>query len=69
MRLERVSMSLVGFIAIVSVALALAAIWLFMTQPATVANAVTNGEMSISPLISSLASVILDALSGLLKYL
>ncbi len=67
MRLQRVGLSLVGLVAVVSIVLAIAAIWLFTTQPVTVVNAVNDGE--ISPIVSSLASVILQALSGLLKYL
>ncbi len=67
MRYQRVGLSLAGLVAVVSVVLAIAAIWLFTTQPVTVVNAVNDGE--ISPLVSSLASVILEALGGLLKYL
>jgi hypothetical protein len=42
-------------------------IWLFLTQPVTVANAVNDGE--ISPLVRSMGSVLYNALSGILKYL
>jgi hypothetical protein len=54
-------------IAIVSILLAAATIWLFLTNPVTVANAVNEGD--VSPLIRNLAQVIYQALSGLLKYL
>ncbi len=67
MRLQRLSVSLFGLIAIVSVLLAAATVWLFLTNPVTVANAVTEGE--ISPLVRDLAQALLGALSGLLKYL
>lgn len=67
MRLQRLSTSLFGVIAIVSVVLASATVWLFLTNPVTVANAVNEGE--ISPLVRDLAQVLLSALSGLLKYL
>ena len=67
MRLQRVGVSVFGLIAVVSIALALAAVWLFMTQPVTVVNAVNEGE--ISPILYSLASVVLDTLRGLLRYL
>ena len=67
MRLQSFSVSLFGFIAIVTVVLAAATIWLFLTNPVTVANAVNEGE--VSPLIRDLATVIFDALRGLLKYL
>ena len=67
MRFERLSVSLFGLIAIVSLVLAAAIIWLFLTNPVTVATAVNEGE--ISPLVRELARVLLEALSGLLKYL
>ena len=63
----RISVSLFTLVAVVSIILAAAVIWLFLTNPVTVANAVTEGE--ISPLVRSLGSVLYDALSGLLKYL
>jgi len=67
MRLQRLSTSLFGLIAIVSVVLAAATVWLFLTNPVTVANAVNEGE--VSPLVRELAQVLISALSGLLKYL
>jgi hypothetical protein len=67
MRLQRLSANLFGVIAIISVVLAAATIWLFLTNPVTVANAVNEGE--ISPLVRDLAQALLGALSGLLKYL
>lgn len=67
MRLQRMGASLFGVIAVVSVLLAAATIWLFLTNPVTVANAVNEGE--ISPLVRDLAQALLGALSGLLKYL
>jgi hypothetical protein len=65
--IQRVGVSLFTLIAVVSIVLAAATIWLFVTNPVTVANAVNEGE--ISPLVRSLAAVIYNALSGLLKYL
>ena len=65
--LQRVGVSLFTLIALVSIVLAAATIWLFVTNPVTVANAVNEGE--ISPLVRDLAQVLLGALSGLLKYL
>jgi len=65
--LQRVGISLFTLIAVVSIVLALATIWLFVTNPVTVATAVNEGE--ISPLVRSLAEAIYNALSGLLKYL
>jgi hypothetical protein len=67
MRLQRVGVSLFGLIAIVSVVLAAATVWLLLTNPVTVATAVNEGE--VSPLVRELARVLLDALAGLLKYL
>ena len=67
MRLQRLSVSLFGLIALVSVILAVATVWLLLTNPVTVANAVNEGE--ISPLVRELAQALVAALSGLLKYL
>jgi hypothetical protein len=67
MRFERLSVSLFGLIAIVSIVLATATVWLLLTDPVTVATAVSDGE--VSPLVRELAEVLLDALAQLLKYL
>jgi hypothetical protein len=67
MNLQRLSASVFTVIALVSILLAAATIWLFLTNPVTVANAVNEGD--VSPLVRSLAQVIYQALSGLLKYL
>ena len=67
MRLQRVGMTLFGAIAVLSAVLAAATIWLFLTDPVTVANAVNDGE--VSSLVRDLAEVLFKALSGLLKYL
>ena len=67
MRFQRLGVSLFSLIAVVSVVLAAATVWLFLTSPVTVATAVNDGE--ISPLVRELAQVLLQALSGLLKYL
>jgi hypothetical protein len=67
MELQRLGVSLFGLIAIVSVVLAAATVWLLLTNPVTVATAVNEGE--ISPLVRELAQVLLNALAGLLKYL
>ncbi len=67
MIIQRISASLFGVVAIVSTVLASATIWLFLTNPVTVANAVNEGE--ISPLVRDLADVLYNALRGLLKYL
>ena len=67
MRLQRLSTSLFGVVAIVTVVLAAATVWLFLTNPVTVVTAVNEGE--VSPLVRELAQVLINALSGLLKYL
>ena len=60
-------MSLVGAVALVAIVLALATVWLFLTNPVTVATAVNEGE--VSPIVRDLAQLLLQALEGLLKYL
>jgi len=67
MRLQRLSVSLVGVVAAISLVLAAATIWLLLTSPVTVATAVNEGD--VSPLVRELAQAILTALSSLLKYL
>jgi hypothetical protein len=67
MNVQRIGVSLFTVVAIVTIALAAATIWLFLTNPVTVATAVNEGE--VSPIIRNLAQVIFQALSGLLKYL
>ena len=67
MRLEGFGLGVFGAIAMIAVVLALATVWLFLTNPVTVANAVNEG--TISPLVRELAAVLLAALQGLLKYL
>jgi len=66
MRAQDVGMSLAGAVAIVAIVLASATIWLFLTNPVTVATAVNEGD--ISPLVRDLAQVLYAALMGLLKY-
>ena len=67
MRLQRLGVSLFGLLAMVSVVLSAATVWLLLTNPVTVATAVNEGE--VSPLVRELAQVLLNALAGLLKYL
>jgi hypothetical protein len=67
MRWQGVGVSLFSAVAVLSVVLAVATVWLFLTNPVTVVNAVNEGE--ISPLIRNLAQVLFDALRGILKYL
>ena len=67
MRYQRIGISLFTLIALVSIVLAAATIWLFVTNPVTVATAVNEGE--ITPLMRNLAEALYAALSGILKYL
>ncbi len=67
MDLQRFSVSLFTCIAIVTIVLAAATIWLFLTNPVTVATAVNEGD--VTPLVRQLAQVLYQALAGLLKYL
>jgi len=67
MRYQRIGISLFALIAAVSIVLAGATIWLFVTNPVTVANAVNEGE--VSPFVRNLAEVLYNALRGILKYL
>jgi hypothetical protein len=67
MDVQRFALSVFGAVAIISVVLAVATVWLFLTDPVTVANAVNEGD--VSPFVRDLARVLLEALQGLLKYL
>ena len=67
MRYERIGLSLFGAVALLVVVVAVATIWLFLTNPVTVATAVSEGD--VSPFVRDLAGVLLQALQGLLKYL
>ena len=55
---------LIGLLATV---IAGATIWLVLTDPVTVTNALDDGE--VSPLVRRLAEVLYNALAGLLEYL
>ena len=59
--------SIAGLIGVVAAIVAAATIWLVLTEPVTVANAVGTGE--ISPLARQLAEVIYETMAGLLSYL
>ena len=61
------SASLFGAVAAISVVLSVATIWLFLTNPVTVATAVNEGE--ITPFVRDLAQILFEALRGLLRYL
>jgi ABC-type cobalamin/Fe3+-siderophores transport system ATPase subunit len=67
MGIARISVSLFATIAVIAAILAGATIWLLLTDPVTVADAVNQGN--VSPLISELADALLAAFRGLLRYL
>jgi hypothetical protein len=67
MRYQQIGLSLFGVIAVISIILASATIWLFLTNPVTVATAVNEGQ--ISPFVRELAQVLYNALRGILRYL
>jgi hypothetical protein len=67
MGLVRAGLSLAGVIAAVGATLAVATLWLLLTDPVTVADAVATGD--VSPLVSALADVFATAMRGILSYL
>ena len=67
MRLARFGLSVFGAAAVLAAVLAGATIWLLLTDPVTMADIVTEGD--ITPLVKELALVLYDALVGLLRYL
>jgi hypothetical protein len=64
--LDRVT-SVGVLIGVIAAIIAGATIWLLVTDPVTVANAIEDGE--ISPLARRLAEVLYSAIAGLLAYL
>lgn len=67
MSVARLSLSLAAAIGLIATLLAAATIWLLVTQPVTVADAVATGE--VSPIMRALAGALYEALAGLVKYL
>ena len=65
--LQKWSASLFGAVAAISVLAAVSTVWLFLTNPINVANAVNEGD--VSPLIRNLADALFSALRGLLRWL
>jgi LPXTG-motif cell wall-anchored protein len=61
------STSVAVLIGVTAAVIAGAAIWLVLTDPVTVANALDSGE--VTPLVRRLAEVLYQALAGLLDYL
>ncbi len=67
MNFARWSVSLIAIVGLLAATIAGATIWLILTDPVTVANAVSTGE--VSPVMKAIGAVIYDALRGLFKYL
>jgi hypothetical protein len=67
MSFARFSISLFGAAAAMAATLAAATIWLLLTDPITVADAVKDGQ--VTPLVRALGAVLYDALKGILKYI
>ena len=67
MRSSRLSVSLSAGVAAIAAIFAAALIWLLLSDPVTVADAVETG--AIAPLFTEIAAVIYQALLTLLDYL
>ena len=67
MSLVRLSISVFGVVAVLAATLAAATIWLLLTDPITVADAVNQG--TVTPLVRELANALYGALRGLLTWL
>ena len=65
--LTRISVSIVGVVGVLAVTVAAATIWLLLTDPVTVADAVN--EQDVTPLVRELATVIYEAIQRLIQYL
>lgn len=67
MRTSRLSVSLSAGIAVLAAVFAAALIWLLLSDPVTVADAVETGE--IAPLFNEVMAVIYQAILTILDYL
>jgi hypothetical protein len=67
MNTTRWSVSLVGVIGVLAAMVAASFIWLLLTDPVQVANAVETGE--VAPVIQALGAVLYNALKGLFRFL
>ncbi len=67
MSFTRFGMSFVGTVGLLAATLAAATIWLLFADPVTVADAVS--EQDVTPVVRELAAIILEALRTLLRYL
>ena len=67
MSLVRFGLSFFGVVAALAATLAGAAIWLMLTDPVTVADSLSSGDLS--PIMKALAGALYEAVKGLLGYL
>ena len=67
MSVARVGISVFGMVALLAAVLAAATIWLMLTDPVTVVDAVNDA--SVSPLVQALATFLYEALRDVLRYL
>jgi multidrug resistance efflux pump len=67
MSMARFGLGLFGVVAVLAATLAGAAIWLMLTDPVTVADALSDGD--VTPLVRALAGAFYDAVKGILSYL
>ena len=67
MSLARLGMSVAGAVGLLAATLAAATIWLLLTDPVTVADAV--GEQDVTPFVRQLANVLYQAVLRLARYL
>ena len=67
MNAARWSVSLVAIIGVFAATVAGAIVWLLFTDPVTVANSVSSGD--VGPVVLAIGTVIVNALRGLFKYL
>lgn len=67
MSLARFGLGFFGVVAVLAATLAGTAIWLMLTDPVTVADSLSSGDLN--PLMRALAGALYDAVKGLLSYL
>lgn len=67
MSLVRLSLSFIGVMGVLAATIAASLIWLLITDPVSVAETVSTGD--VSPLLRALGSALYDALQDVLGYL
>ncbi len=67
MSLIRLSLSFVGVMGVLAATIAAALIWLLITDPVSVAETVSTGD--VSPIVRALGTLLYDSLKDILGYL